>query len=56
MSLSRLFARQGYSIALIARSRGDSLTKLANEIKETGGDVKKYLISFVPRRLTGIHA
>jgi len=43
--ISRLFARQGYSIALIARSRGDSLTKLVNEIKETGGDVKKYLIS-----------
>ncbi|KAL9713604.1 hypothetical protein Ac2012v2_003215 [Leucoagaricus gongylophorus] len=58
---ARLFARQGYSIALIARSRGDSLTKLANEIKETGGDaaafpIPSYAADAVASAFAGIRA
>lgn len=35
---ARLFAKQGYKVALIARG-GDSLNKLAEDINSNGGEV-----------------
>lgn len=43
----RLFAQNGYSVALIARG-GDSINKLTEEIKAAGGQVKSLLYPLLP--------
>ncbi|KAF8622047.1 hypothetical protein AX15_007330 [Amanita polypyramis BW_CC] len=53
-STAHLFAKQGYSIALLARaSRADSLNNLAKEINESGGEATAFpLQSYSPDELT----
>ena len=41
----RVFAKAGYKVALVARNK-DNLQKTAEEIKKSGGEVSKILVSY----------
>ncbi|KAF4565360.1 NAD(P)-binding domain superfamily protein [Pleurotus pulmonarius] len=43
-SSARLFAKHGYTIALVARHRDDSLANLVKEIKDAGGDAAYFAV------------
>ncbi|KAF7416375.1 hypothetical protein PC9H_002640 [Pleurotus ostreatus] len=43
-SSARLFAKHGYTIALVARHRDDSLANLVKEIKGAGGDAAYFAV------------
>lgn len=44
---SRLFAKSGYSVALLARG-ADSVNALAKEITESGAEVLDFSFQFIP--------